>query len=431
MRRLGVLLLASLSSVSFPAIAQQDPDLVAQSPFNSQTAHDNLIKCDPSLANSLVDLDRVQQIYYEFDPPKGVASANQSTISISRYIQFSMPEMGISAIARRINTLNSDTCQATVRVSYIAVDIPDSQHIRVGYHIDIGEWDCGSFLGISYKTYIGSSWADVRYSYLLKNDLSISPERPPEVFNVGSSSTVLGDVVSVAASLFAPVGALLSSALNFNLMSNPTSFPAISDAGGTKAAFAAFSSGIGSLKVYANALDLMDGPYWPLSTQAADSGFTPHETTNPLFTLKQDGTLPAKLGQLAYTLRKAEIAYLRDLKTPAPRAYQVLRGESLWSIAAKTYTDPRIHVYLEDLNHLRRKRLAIGQVISLPLLSELCANVVVNDSLVRPRDTVFGIRHRHAGLEPKASQFRSRNLNLIYPYEGIIAGSGVGTRATH
>jgi hypothetical protein len=70
---------------------------------------------------------------------------------------------------------------------------------------------------------------------------------------------------------------------------------------------------------------------------------------------------------------------------------------------------------------LRHKSLAVGQEIRLPLLYELCADMVRSDALVRPGDTIFGIRKRRNGLyKPKPAQFRSRNLNLIYPYEGIL-----------
>jgi hypothetical protein len=63
-----------------------------------------------------------------------------------------------------------------------------------------------------------------------------------------------------------------------------------------------------------------------------------------------------------------------------------------------------MYIYLEDVNDLRGKKLRVGQIILLPLLYELCESVVLNDEVVRPGDTIYGIAKRKGGtFKPKPS----------------------------
>jgi hypothetical protein len=89
----------------------------------------------------------------------------------------------------------------------------------------------------------------------------------------------VGDIYSIAISGFAPVAVVLKAVLNVDLASKLPSLQSLSEVGGGKAPFAAFSSGVASLKAYGNALDLVDGPYWPLTPQTGDSG--PHNRPAP------------------------------------------------------------------------------------------------------------------------------------------------------
>jgi len=78
-----------------------------------------------------------------------------------------------------------------------------------------------------------------------------------------------------------------------------------------------------------------------------------------------------------------------------------------------------MYLMLEDTNNLRHKKLKVGAQIVLPLLYELCDQSQNQNELVRPLDSISKLRERiGSGYHPVARQFRSGNLNLIYPWEG-------------
>jgi hypothetical protein len=290
--------------------------------------------------------------------------------------------------------------------------------VAVSLHYDAAFYDCGRFLGIPYKNYNGSSWADIRLFFVVRDDFKIEEERR-EVTNSGHSSTIFGDIGAAILGMGRALSLSFGSLIATKVIAVVSLEAKVSDAGkGATGMFLAATSGVTSLQDLTKTIDMWQT--WPLTTDPASSGLLPNETASPKFVLKQSTRVPSGYGVRAYKNRKAEIAYLRDLSNPSPRLHTVTRGESLWSITKATYEDPRIYLYVEDLNHLRRKRLPVGRQLQLPLLYEICAEMIRNDDLVRPGDSVFGIKQRRSAYNPKAGQFRSRSLNLIYPYEGIL-----------
>ena len=83
-----------------------------------------------------------------------------------------------------------------------------------------------------------------------------------------------------------------------------------------------------------------------------------------------------------------------------------------------------MYLLIEDKNHLRHKKLKVGAQIVLPLLYEICEQTQKNE-LVQPLDSVSKLKERIGNAyRPVARQFRSGNLNLIYPWEQTGLGAG-------
>jgi hypothetical protein len=83
-----------------------------------------------------------------------------------------------------------------------------------------------------------------------------------------------------------------------------------------------------------------------------------------------------------------------------------------------------MYLLIEDTNHLRHKKLKVGTQIILPLLYEICDKTENGNEVVRPLDSVSKLRARiGAGYHPLARQFRSGNLDLIYPWEATAIQS--------
>jgi hypothetical protein len=201
-------------------------------------------------------------------------------------------------------------------------------------------------------------------------------------------------------------------------MSSRCQLALLEDLNKTQSMFASFVSGIKSLKQYTVALDLSEGVA-KLENDPSASGLTPNEVDQPIFTLVQRETLGSVFGNVSYQMRVGEIALLKDLPIPSPRFYTVKRGDSLWKISKNTYGNGKMYLLIEDTNHLRHKRLKVGAQIILPLLYEICDKSQNENALVRPLDSIAKLRERiGSDYHPHARDFRSGNLNLIYPWEG-------------
>jgi hypothetical protein len=417
-------LLASCLSSAGAAFGQSDQDLSVDHPFVSSTAVDNLNKCVKNLPpDALNALPQIQSMYYEFDPAKGGDGSDSSPdVSVTRHLIFDIPQLTLGTIAHTLQSLNSDACSLTVRVSYPHLAISGGRHIVIDFHVDTRAWDCGSFLGISYKLDEGGASADIKEYFEVNDDLNIVQERSPDVYNVSVTETAFFDFIGFAL----PEGPLLAGVLN-NMIQNELSHALASmksglgDQSGTTGAFLALSSGAMLLSEYTKALDLTDDIVWQLTTDGALSGFLSGRTDDPWFDLVQVGSVPGGEGPDAYSMRKAEIAFIRDLAKPSPRMYTASAGDSLWSISKSTYADWRTFLLVQEVNQLRGKKLAVGKAIRLPLLYELCEHLN-QDLLVRPGDSVYAIGLRKgSAFNPRPSYFISGRLNLIYPYEGLGA----------
>jgi hypothetical protein len=407
------------------ARSADDPALWIDRPFLSSTAVDNLNTClrGRITQDQLEQLYRIKRISYNFDPPMGGAGGRQGPdVRISRTVSFDISELALPTIVGQVRRADSDACETTVRTSYITEQIPDNHHVIVTFHVDAELWDCGSFLGINYKTDMGGTSFDVKLVYAISDNLQVTAI-DPQISNVSQSSNSFFDLLGLVDPISFGVGQIIENTVRTKLQKAMDVIKAIGpDAGDPHGAFFAMSEGLKSVRAYVQTLDLSD--LYPLVTDGAVSGLMANQTTNPEFDLVARTSVVSMLGPLAYTQRKQEIEFIRELAIPSPRTYVTRRGDNLWQIAKEFYMDPRIYIHLEDLNLMRKKPLPIGRSITLPLLYELCADVAINDSLVRPTDTIEKIRSRHgAAFHPRARDFRSGSLNLIYPYEGIRLSS--------
>ncbi|WP_168879113.1 LysM peptidoglycan-binding domain-containing protein [Rhizobium sp. P28RR-XV] len=420
MRALVVILLCAASELAY---VQSDPDLNVDRPFSTSTAIDNVKLCDPNIQNA-EELSRIEKFFYDFVPERGGDGQDGSPeVTITRNIAFSMPEIGSSPISAKIHSLDHSSCESELKTSDIKVEIPDGHHITVSFHVDVSANDCGWFLGVHYKNYIGSGSADIRLSFVLDSDLQVQMDGNPAISNEHYDTNPFFDFIGAVSPMGTPVAALLRSMVHAALVDNLGAAATHLYEIGNQAAFKAVNASNSSIAAYSKSLDLLGSPSWVLTTDPIMSGFSPGNPAAPTFVLVQRTTLAPYFGPTAYAIRVGEIAYIKDLAIPKPRVHEVKSGESIWRIAKGYRLDPHIYLRVEDINGLRGKPIRPGDKIIVPLLYEACEAIVIQDSLVRPADSVYKINARKLeGFRPKPSDLRSGNLNLIYPYESILPG---------
>ncbi|MER8475709.1 LysM peptidoglycan-binding domain-containing protein [Mesorhizobium sp. M1163] len=402
------------------ACAQSDADLSVDRPFSTSTSIDNVKLCDPNIQNA-EELSRIEKFFYDFVPQKGGDGQDTSPeVTITRNISFSMPEVGSSPISAKIHSFDHSSCESELKTSAIVVDIPDSHHITVSFHVDVSANDCGWFLGVHYKNYSGSGGADIRLSFVLDGNLQMKPDGAPVISNEHYDTNPFFNFIDAITPLGIPIGALLRDMVRAAVVDNLGAAAAHLYDVGDQAAFKAFNASNSSIAAYSKSLDLLGSPSWTLNTDPTVSGFSPGNAATPSFLLVQQTTIPSFFGPTAYAIRLGEIAYIKDLAIPKPRVHEVKSGESIWRIAEGYRLDPHIYLRIEDINGLRGKLIRPGDKIIVPLLYEACEAIVVQDRLVRPTDSVYKINLRKpGGFHPKRRGLRSGNLNLLYPYETI------------
>jgi LysM domain len=400
------------------AEARDDSNLSVDNPFATQLEHDNMKQCDPSVSKYYDALSRITSFSYRFIPPDGgKGKRNGPTVEETRTIVFTLPEISRSEIYKKLRSAEQDSCEIHVSLSNMSFSIPDLRTAVISYHGDASSFDCGWFLGIHYKNWVASGDADLRIEYGLNDRLDLVQKGPPQLTNLSVSSNWTYNYFGVITGLFFPfpVGTVLTAIMK-QAVSNKLAD--IGDFGSTRQTFGSFVSGLKTLSDYTAAIDLSQAPAAVLVNDPQASGLTPGLVDEPIFTLVQRVTYGPILGKASFKNRLGEIALLKDLSIKSPRLYTVQKGDSLWNISKRTYNNPYIYLHLEDVNHLRGKRLKVGTQIVLPLLYELCNQMQNRNELVRPRDSVTKLREQIGpSYHPLASHFRSRNLNLIYPWE--------------
>ncbi len=183
-----------------------------------------------------------------------------------------------------------------------------------------------------------------------------------------------------------------------------------------KSNFLALSSGVSTAEAFRRKIELIRAPVLPYQRVNEQTGVTQMDSDSTKVTFVEKVEIPADLGSETYDIKRAEVRFLNQLKISSPNKYVVAKGDSLWSISERTYGDGKVFTILEQLNGIRSGRVRVGQEIELITLSDLCEQDNKRH-VVRPGDTVWGLKKEVPGLQPKAKDFRSRRLSLIYPYE--------------
>ncbi|WP_439372974.1 LysM peptidoglycan-binding domain-containing protein [Bradyrhizobium sp. DASA03120] len=410
--------LGALFLGGFEAEAQNNTSLSVDNPFGTQLTHDNMSQCDPKASKYYPSLSRITSFSYDFVPPDGGSGKrNGPDVQEARTIVFSVPEIGRSEIVRRIRANEQDSCETYVSLSNINFSIPDARSAVISFHGHGSSFNCGWFLGIHYKDWVASGDADLKIEYGLNDRLELVQKGAPQVTNVSVSTNWTYEHLGVLLGLFfpGPTGVAIASLIERSITNKLAD---IGDFGASRETFGSFVTGLKGLSDYTAAIDLSQAPSAILITDPQASGLTPNSVDEPIFTLVQRVTYGPILGKASFKNRLGEIALLKDLSIKSPRLYTVQRGDSLWAISKRTYNNPFMYLMIEDTNHLRHKSLRVGAQIVLPLLYELCDKMENLNALVRPLDSISKLRERiGTDYHPVASQFRSRNLNLIYPWE--------------
>jgi hypothetical protein len=138
----------------------------------------------------------------------------------------------------------------------------------------------------------------------------------------------------------------------------------------------------------------------------------------------QRSQVPREQSRAHYRAKVAEITFIRKLSDPDHIKYTVQLGDNLWRIAQAQLIDPRIFIVLEDLNGIHDRPIWPGKTIELPQLADLCAQMLVDSTRVRPGDNLWAISNRRGHLISGATlNLRSGNPNLIFPYESVDQAS--------
>jgi hypothetical protein len=347
----------------------QDGKLSVDNPFATQLTHDNMSTCDKSYEPYYPSLSKIVSYAYVFSPPDGgKGKVNGPNVDETRTITFSVAEISRAKINGLLHSMmDQDSCDTSVQVSNTNLTIPDASTATVSFHVDVGLYDCGWFLGVHYKNWKGSAHADVRIDYGFNDQLELVQKGSPQYLNLSTSSNWTYDVVlgllfpfpvgtAIAATLKQSVKAKLADLKEFN---TPISL------------FASFVTGLKTVKQYTTALDLSEG-IQHLTNDPTASGLTANEVDHPIFKLVQRQTLGSIFGPASYQNKVGEVALLKDLSIKSPRLYTVKKGDNLWRISKSTYDNPNMYLLIEDTNHLRHKKLKVGTQIILPLLYEIC-----------------------------------------------------------
>lgn len=397
----------------------QDPDLCTSFPFVSSTAIDNLRRCVDVSHEDASNLSRIKKYSYDFPLGRRRNNLTQEKVSVVRSIEIEALDFGLSSFVRAVEALRWGNCEVDIKISNVSAHVDSNNHIIVGYHFHGDYRECGSFLGIEYKDDAGSNWADVSLKYEIDSNFKLK-QIEQHIYNQGEDRNPFHQALGFILPSMGPVGAVLAATIGIELSRNSASAP---DPGALAALgqneFLAISSGITAADRFADQLGELRAPVYTYTKIPERTGLVSIQWDKSEFRYTEKTEVLADLILDYRDVKSGEITYIKDLKFPKPRMHLVRRGDNLWNIADKYYKVPKLFSLIEKKNSIKLGKLNINGKIEVPLLSELCE--IGNDGkLVRPGDNIWSLRKKNIGFKPKSSDFRSRRLDLIYPYEEIV-----------
>ena len=407
----------SLSLTTLSATAIADDELSVLRPFTTLIARENVVKCKPELKNDLDNLARIELITYSFDPIFNPDKRPPPTIG-NRTITIAMPELSQAALSQQLTADNKNTCEEANVVSDVRRTFSDSKSMQITLHFYQRKTECGKIFGVPYTS----------TRYRVNGDLAINVRLNDQLEPYLEGEPITSNVHVEEGSLFKLIGFFTGT----TLLIDKVIFPIVAKSkkkaaeSTTKALakskaegrFFLLTSGVDSIGNFAQAVDAVEEIDVSMALDIAKSGFVDSEI--PKMQIVEFKRIdPAQIRRI-HSIRKGEIRYLKDLLKPTPQYATVRKGRGVWDVANATYLDPRIFIVIEDWNSLRDRVVHPGQKVRIPLLYELCEQMIVADAMVRPRDslTAIGQRKGRSVLWSK-KDFRSGKRSLIYPYEGF------------
>jgi hypothetical protein len=397
---------------------ESDP-LCVDRPFASITAIENLKKCVKVEDDEGQKLSQISKISYVFDPAEGADLPNRE-ILLDRTTTIKSSALGSNRIVQAIEAQRGGNCETDTKIWNISVSLASRNRIAVSYSAQVDKRDCGHFLGIPYKNDVGSGGADVHLVYRLTDTFGLQEESrvlTNEWRRRNWTYSVLGFVLPAIGSF----GAIaLQIKQEIEIASITVSGASASTLTATFANdFQVLAAGLASAEDFARDVDLLHAPVWDFQRDPGLTGLVELGGSESTLQLAERVSIRPKLfGPKVFQWKKEEIKAIYELRFPRPRIHTVVRGESLWSIASKYYTEPKMFALIESASGLKRTRIRPGQGLIVPFYTELC-DQNNQGRIVRPGDNVWALRQKHVGYNPSPREFRSKRLRLIYPFETV------------
>jgi hypothetical protein len=400
-----------LLSATVHASSQQDPELAVDAPFDSTTAIENLKKCIEVSPGEDAKLAQIRRITYEFVPERGEAPADQR-VSITRTVRMGSNDISANRIVRAIESRRGGNCETDVKIWSISVRLTAPNRIAASFAARVDLRDCGKFLGVPYKNDIGSAGAHVHMAWRIAED-----------FTVVQEPTVLTDQWKDTNWFYDLIGFVSFGAISLPSMALDMAHISLAQAGGVfsqtfKHEFQALAAGFNTAQDFVRDINLLNAPVWNFQRVPEQSGLIELGGEEATLQLTERVSILPVFGPPTYRMKKAEIKAIYELRFPRPRIHTVVRGESLWKVAAQYYAEPKMFALIESATGLKRTNIRPGQQLVVPYYTELCEQTN-QGRIVRPGDSVWALKQLHPGYKPNRRDFRSGRLDLIYPFETV------------
>ncbi len=393
-------------------------DFVVVEPFATETARDNFRKCYPETTDAQKNaLARLTSWGYTFTPHLGCppdspqCDVSTTYFRLRRILSTNAPEASPPNVYAAIRANEDSSCTSPREYSNYSSNITLKQ---ASYQFSYRARKRLCALGGSVTVAEGTG--DVVTGYNIQSDFSLTPfsrvsNEQGKFLGLFKGGLAEAIVTVALGGLIGLAPAIAVAAVSHDMLSNldPQNFAGagIDILRDIEASPIGEIGGVGSFKI-------------DLKTKNDESGFRA-SGNQVTIDIVQDGYKPTYLQSHFLAIRKTEIDFLKSLSEIGPEEYVVQKGDNLWDITKRKYGDPRLFVLIADYSSLKLRKLDVGEVLKLPRWHELCEKLKPNQLFVRYNDSLW--KKAKAGQIPfdfKRVQHRSKNPNLIFPYEELV-----------